>query len=666
MKEKSLNFIEQIIEEDLRQGFDKDKLRFRFPPEPNGYLHIGHAASICLNFGLGQKYDAPVNLRFDDTNPNKEESKYVEAITKDIEWLGFKWNKICYASDYFETLYTWAVDFIKRGKAYVDKQTPEQIAEQKGTPTQPGIDSPYRDLSIEENLFLFEKMKRGILEEGACVLRAKIDMSHVNMHLRDPIMYRIIKKNHHRTGNDWCIYPMYDWAHGQSDYLEQISHSFCSLEFNPHRDLYNWYLAQITDSENNNTIMPKQREFARRDLSYTVMSKRKLSQLIEKGIVTGWDDPRMPTLSALRRRGYTPQSIINFSRIAGISKRDNVTDVALLEHCIKQDLNKTAPRVMAVLNPLKLIITNYPEEKIEWILAQNNPENKSDGAREIPFSKEIYIEREDFKQEADKFFFRLQLGGEARLKHAYIVKANKVIKDEKGNITQVLCTYDSLSKSGSKTPESQRKIKGTLHWVCAKNSIAAEVRLYDRLFLDQAPDKHKDKNFMEFVNDNSLQIKKAFVEYSLKHAKPQDKFQFQRKGYFCVDIESSKEHLIFNKTVALTDTWAKKQNKTNLKNTNPRNESFERISSLCGKFLKSSNPEEKKYIKQQVCILAQNISFELLEEAMKIAQSNKEILRILLLLQSNLYDKKQAAKFLEKCLKSKNRTILREYENTMI
>ncbi|MFD1293114.1 glutamine--tRNA ligase/YqeY domain fusion protein [Lutibacter holmesii] len=551
---KSLNFIEQIIEEDLANGLPKEKLRFRFPPEPNGYLHIGHAASICLNFGLGLSYNAPVNLRFDDTNPAKEEQEYVDSIKEDIKWLGFNWDKELYSSDYFQQLFDWTITLIKEGKAYVDDQSSEEMAKQKGTPTEVGINSPNRDRSIEENLDLFMKMKNGEFEEGSHVLRAKIDMEHVNMHMRDPIMYRILKKHHHRTGDDWCIYPMYDWTHGESDYLEQISHSICTLEFKSHRDLYDWYVDQVVDPS---LLRPKQREFARRNLSYTVMSKRKLLQLVEEGIVNGWDDPRMPTISGLRRRGYTPNSIRTFSETAGISKRDNVTDVALLEHCIKDDLNKTAPRVMAVLNPVKVVITNYPEGKEELLTAENNQEDENAGYREVPFSREIYIEKEDFREEANKKFFRLKLGKEVRLKNAYIIKAESCIKDENGEVTEIHCTYDEDSLSGSGTEASKRKVKGTLHWVSIKHAVKAEVRVYDRLFTDEAPDSYKDKDFKEFINPNSLQIINAFVEPSLKSAKNLDRFQFQRLGYFCVDTDSTESHLIFNRTVPLRDSWAK-------------------------------------------------------------------------------------------------------------
>jgi len=553
-EKKSLNFIEQIIEDDLADGLAKEKLRFRFPPEPNGYLHIGHAASICLNFGLGLRYNAPVNLRFDDTNPAKEEQEYVDSIKNDVQWLGFKWDKEFYSSDYFQQLYDWAVQLIKDGKAYVDDQSSEKMALQKGTPTEPGTNSPNRNRTIEENLALFLKIKNGDFEEGSHVLRAKIDMKHVNMHMRDPIMYRILKRHHHRTGNDWCIYPMYDWTHGESDYIEQISHSICTLEFKSHRDLYDWYIDQVSDPSK---LRPKQREFARRNLSYTVMSKRKLLQLVEEGIVTGWDDPRMPTISGLRRRGYTPESIRTFSETAGISKRDNVTDVALLEHCIKDDLNKTAPRVMAVLNPIKLVITNYPEGKEEWLSAENNQEDQSAGFREVPFSREIYIEKEDFKEEANKKFFRLSIGKEVRLKNAYIIKGESVVKDENGEITEIHCTYDTNSLSGSGTEASQRKVKGTLHWVSIKHALKAEVRVYDRLFTEEAPDSQKGKDFKDFLNPNSLTVLEAFVEPSLKTANILDRFQFQRLGYFCVDKDTTSTHLVFNRTVPLRDSWAK-------------------------------------------------------------------------------------------------------------
>ncbi len=556
---KPLNFLEQIIEEDLANGIHPKKLRFRFPPEPNGYLHIGHAASICLNFGLGLSYNAPVNLRFDDTNPAKEEQEYVDAIKHDIKWLGFEWDKELYSSDYFQQLYDWAVLLIKSGKAYVDDQSSEVMAQQKGTPIKVGTDSPNRNSSVEENLSLFESMKKGDFNEGTHVLRAKIDMTSPNMLMRDPIIYRILKRAHHRTGNDWNIYPMYDWTHGESDYIEQISHSICTLEFKNHRELYDWFLDQVYDAE---LIRPKQREFARRNLSYTVMSKRKLLQLVEENMVNGWDDPRMPTISGLRRRGYTPESIKKFSELAGIAKRDNVTDVALLEFCIKDDLNKTAPRVMAVLDPVKVIITNYPEGQEEWLDAENNQEDASAGFRKVPFSREIYIEREDFREQANKKFFRLKLDKEVRLKNAYIIKANSVVKNDADEILEIHCTYDTLSRSGSGTEESQRKVKGTLHWVSVQHAVKAEVRLYDRLFNHEAPDSQKEVDFKTFINPDSLVINNnAFVEPSLKEANVSDRFQFQRLGYFNIDNDSTSEKLVFNRTVSLRDSWAKTEAK---------------------------------------------------------------------------------------------------------
>lgn len=560
-EKKSLNFIEQIIEEDLANGMSKENLRFRFPPEPNGYLHIGHTKAIGISFGLGEKYNAPVNLRFDDTNPAKEEQEYVDAIKRDVAWLGYQWENECYSSDYFQQLYDWAVQLIKDGKAYVDSQSSEAMAEQKGTPTQPGVAGPYRDRSVEENLDLFERMKNGEFDEGAHVLRAKIDMTSPNMLMRDPIMYRVLKKAHHRTGNDWVIYPMYDWTHGESDYIEQISHSLCSLEFKPHRELYNWFRDNVYEySQSAYPLPPKQREFSRLNLSYTVMSKRKLMKLVEEGIVSGWDDPRMPTISGLRRRGYTPASIRNFVETVGVSKRENVIDVALLEFKIREDLNKTANRVMAVLDPVKLVITNYPEGEEEILIAENNPENENSGSREVPFSKELFIERDDFKEEANKKYFRLTLGKEVRLKNAYIIKGESCVKDENGNITEIHCTYDPLSKSGSGTEESKRKVKGTIHWVSTKHAVEAEVRVYDRLFSDEAPDSHKDKDFMEFLNPTSLEKITAYVEPSLQSANIGDRFQFQRLGYFNVDDDSTTNSLVFNKTVGLRDTWAKKNN----------------------------------------------------------------------------------------------------------
>ena len=558
IKEKSNNFIENIIEEGIASGFAENKLRFRFPPEPNGYLHLGHASSICLNFGLGLRYNAPVNLRFDDTNPSKEEQEYVDAIRRDVEWLGYKWDRECYASDYFQELYDWAVELIKRGKAYVDGQSSEEIAAQKGTPTTAGTDSPYRNTSVEENLHLFERMKNGEFENGTYVLRAKIDMASPNMLMRDPILYRIMHSTHHRTGDTWCIYPMYDWAHGESDYLEQISHSLCTLEFLPHRELYDWFLDQIYDPTK---VRPKQREFARRNLSHTIVSKRKLLQLVNENYVSGWDDPRMPTISGLRRRGYTPDAIRKFADTIGIAKRENLIDVSLLEFCVREDLNKKANRVMAVLDPVKVVITNYPEGKEEWLDAENNPEVEPMTFRKVPFSREIYIEREDFREEADKKYFRLKIGSEVRLKNAYIIKAESVIKDDKGNITEIHCTYDPESRSGSGTEASLRKVKGTLHWVSIPHSLQAEVRLYDRLFTVPEPDRQED-SFLNYINPDSLKIVTAFIEPSLKDADTGSTLQFQRLGYFCVDKDSNNEKLVFNKTVGLKDTWAKIEEKT--------------------------------------------------------------------------------------------------------
>ncbi len=553
---ESLNFIEHIVEDDLKNGYSPADLRFRFPPEPNGYLHIGHASSICLNFGLGLRYNAPVVLRFDDTNPIKEEKAYVDAIKKDVEWLGFTWDTERYASDYFQQLYDWAVMLIKEAKAYVDSQSSEEMAAQKGTPYESGSDSPHRNRSVAENLELFRGMKDGNYEEGAHVLRAKIDMAAQNMLMRDPIMYRVLHKSHHRTDTDWCIYPMYDWTHGESDYIEQVSHSLCTLEFAMHRELYDWFLDQVVDSKK---VRPKQREFARRNLSHTVVSKRKLLQLVEQNVVDGWDDPRMPTISGLRRRGYTPESIRNFADTIGIAKRENLIDVSLLEFHAREHLNKIAIRVMGVLDPVKVVITNYPEGEEEWLETENNPEDESAGTRQIPFSKEIYIERADFREEANRKFFRLKLGGEVRLKSAYIIKAESCTKDSDGNVMEIQCTYDPNSKSGSGTEESMRKVKGTLHWVSIKHAIKAEVRLYDRLFSDESPDTHKDKDFMEFIHPNSMEVITGYLEPSLKGAKIGDRVQFQRLGYFCVDPDSSKEKLVFNRTVGLRDTWAKIQ-----------------------------------------------------------------------------------------------------------
>lgn len=555
--ERPLHFIEHIIEEDLASGFSKENLRFRFPPEPNGYLHIGHVKAICLNFNLGQRYNAPVNLRFDDTNPAKEEQQFVDAIKENISWLGYQWDSECYASDYFDQLYDWAQELISRGLAYVDSQDSETIASQKGTPTSPGINSPFRDRPIEENQQLFAEMKAGKHKEGTHVLRAKIDMSAPNMLLRDPVMYRILFKTHHRTGDSWCIYPLYDWTHGESDYIEQVSHSLCSLEFKPHRDLYNWFLEALSPLDK---VAPKQREFARMNLSYTVTSKRKLMELIQEGVVKDWDDPRMPTIAGLRRRGYTPTSLRNFVDAAGVAKRDNVIDMSLLEYSIREDLNIKAPRVMAVLNPVKLTLSNYPEGKEEFLEGEINPEQPELGSRTIPFSKHLLIEREDFKEEANRKFFRLTIDKEVRLKNGYIIKGESVIKDASGNITEIICTYDPESKSGSGTEASMRKVKGTLHWVSEPHALAAEVRLYDRLFQVPAPDQDKEVDFKSHVNPSSLSVIKAYVEPSLKTAKAFENFQFQRLGYFVVDADSDHNKLVFNKTVGLRDTWAKQNN----------------------------------------------------------------------------------------------------------
>ncbi len=551
---RSLNFIEHIIEDDLRSGYKQTELCFRFPPEPNGYLHIGHASAICLNFGLGLRYNAPVNLRFDDTNPAKEEQEFVDAIKKDVSWLGFQWANECYASDYFEQLYLWALSLIEQGKAYVDSQNSEEIAAQKGTPSQAGINSPYRERSVAENLALFEQMKNGQCPEGSHVLRAKIDMSSSNMLMRDPVMYRILHKSHHRTGNQWHIYPMYDWAHGESDYLEQVSHSFCTLEFLSHRELYDWFLDQVHDPSK---LRPKQREFARRNLSHTVVSKRKLMRLVQEGVVNGWDDPRMPTISGLRRRGYTPNAIRAFADSIGVAKRENLIDVAHLEFCIREDLNKITDRVMAVLDPVLLVIDNYPEGETQWLTAENNPEDPNSGHRTLPFSKYLWIERSDFKEEANRKFFRLSIGNEVRLKNAFIIKAESVVKNASGEITQIHATYDRLSKSGTDTPEALRKVKGTIHWVSQEHALDAEVRLYDRLFSSAAPDADKEGDFMDHINPNSLEVISAKVEPSLKTLEIGRTVQFQRTGYFVLDPDSNPEALVFNRTVSLRDSWGK-------------------------------------------------------------------------------------------------------------
>ena len=554
---KSLNFIEQIIEEELAEGKNGGRVHTRFPPEPNGYLHIGHATSICLNFGLATEYQGKCNLRFDDTNPSKEDVEYIDSIQQDIQWLGFQWDgEPHFASDYFQQLYDWAEKLILEGKAYVDDQPAEVISAQRMTPTEPGVNSPYRDRTPEENLDLFRRMKNGEFQAGEKVLRAKIDMASSNMLMRDPIMYRIMHVAHHRTGDKWCIYPMYDFTHGQSDYLEGITHSICTLEFEVHRPLYNWFLDQLIDTE----YRPRQIEFARRNLSYTVMSKRRLLELVQKGIVAGWDDPRMPTITGLRRAGYTPESIRNFAEKVGVARREIVVDMALLEFCVREHLNKIAPRVMAVLDPVRVVIDNYPEGQTETVEIENNPEDETAGTRMVPFSRELYIERDDFMENAPKKFFRMTPGNEVRLKGAYIVKCESVEKDAEGNITTIHCTYDVDTRSGTGSA-SNRKVKGTLHWVSAPDAIEAEVRLYDRLFKDPDPAGHKDIDFKEFLNENSLKVLTGCkLEPSLKEAKEGDRFQFQRLGYFCVDKDSKPGALVFNRTVGLKDTWAKQNN----------------------------------------------------------------------------------------------------------
>jgi len=667
MSEKSLNFIEHIIEEDLAKGLEKEKLRFRFPPEPNGYLHIGHTKAIGISFGLGLKYNAPVNLRFDDTNPAKEEQEYVDAIKRDIKWLGYQWANELYSSDYFQQLYDWAVLLIKEGKAYVDSQSSDAIAEQKGTPTQPGTPSPYRDRSVEENLDLFTRMKNGEFEEGEHVLRAKIDMTHPNMLMRDPIMYRILKKAHHRTGNDWCIYPMYDWTHGESDYIEQISHSLCSLEFKPHRELYDWFKEQVYSySKDSYPMLPKQREFARLNLSYTIMSKRKLLKLVEEGIVNGWDDPRMPTISGLRRRGYTPESIRTFIEKVGVAKRENVIDVSLLEFCVRDHLNKMAPRVMAVLDPVKVVITNYPEDKVEWLEAENNPEDANAGYRKVPFSREIFIEKDDFKEEANNKFFRLKIGGEVRLKNAYIIKAENVVKDNDGNITEIHCTYSE---------DTSKKVKGTLHWVSIPHALKVEVREYDRLFMDEAPDSHQDKDFMEFLNPNSLNIVEAYVEPSLKDANVGDRFQFQRLGYFNVDDDSTADRLVFNKTVGLRDNWAKqkKQDKQDkqeqTQQTQPQRPAIEDIKKI-GKKLDRLPDDKFSVAVENIKQLAKAVSYEDLQPlfntaAKKVGTRIATTIALGVLLENGIEKNDEILDFISKAKADKNPKLV-EVANSLL
>jgi len=549
---KSRNFIQEIIDKDLTDGKNDGRVHTRFPPEPNGYLHIGHAKSICLNFGLGNEYNGKTNLRFDDTNPEKEDVEYVDSIMEDIKWLGFEWEgSEHYASDYFDQLYNYAVQLIKKEVAYVDSSTYETIKKERGTPTEPGKGSIFRNRSVEENLDLFNRMKAGEFEDGKHVLRAKIDMSSPNMNLRDPILYRIRHAEHHRTGNKWCIYPMYDWAHGQSDSIEGITHSICTLEFENHRPLYDWFLAQLGIHH------PQQIEFARLNLNYTIMSKRKLLRLVEENYVTGWDDPRMPTISGLRRRGYTPASIRNFAEMVGVAKRNSVSDVSLLEYSIKDDLNKNAERRMAVLNPLKVTITNYPTGQVEELDAANNPNDETAGKRKIPFLRELFVEQHDFQEVPHRRFHRLTVGKEVRLRYAYIIKCEKVIKDENENVIELHCTYDPDTKSGTGT--SNKKVKGTIHWVSAQHAIDAEIRLYDRLFNVENPDGDKEKDFTEFINPNSLEIlNNCKLEPNLKNAILGSRFQFERNGYFCVDtIDSTDNKLVFNRTVSLRDSWKK-------------------------------------------------------------------------------------------------------------
>ncbi|MCL2651835.1 MAG: glutamine--tRNA ligase/YqeY domain fusion protein [Candidatus Azobacteroides sp.] len=554
---KSLNFIEAFVEKDLSEGKNGGRIQTRFPPEPNGYLHIGHAKAICMDFGIAQKYGGICNLRFDDTNPVKEDVEYVDSIMEDIQWLGYKWGNVYYASDYFQQLWDFAIALIKNGKAYIDEQSAEEIARQKGTPTQAGINSPYRDHPVEESLALFEKMNAGEIEEGKMVLRAKIDMTSPNMHFRDPIIYRVIKHPHHRTGATWKAYPMYDFAHGESDYFEGVTHSICTLEFEVHRPLYDWFIDELKKIKpEDGDYRPRQYEFNRLNLTYTVMSKRKLLQLVQEGLVNGWDDPRMPTICGYRRRGYTPESIHNFIDKIGYTKFDGIIDVALLEHAIREDLNMKAPRVSAVLDPVKLIITNYPEGKGEMMEAQNNPEDDSMGSHEIEFTRELYVEREDFMEDAPKKFFRMTPGQEVRLKNAYIVKCTGCKKDENGVIEEIYTEYDPMTRSGM--PESNRKVKGTLHWVSVEHSIPTEVRLYDRLFMVENPNEEKDKDFRELLNPDSLKVlTNCRVEKILKTAKPYDNFQFQRLGYFNVDLDSKPDKLVFNRTVPLKDSWSK-------------------------------------------------------------------------------------------------------------
>ena len=551
----SRNFIEIIIDQDLENGLDPDKLCFRFPPEPNGFLHVGHVKAIVLNFELAKKYNAKINLRFDDTNPENEDQKYIDAIKSDVNWLGYNWDEERYASDYFQQLYDWSLKLINEDKAYVDSQTSEEIADQKGTPKEPGKNSPFRNRTVDENTILFKEMKEGKVEPGKHVLRAKIDMSSPNMLMRDPVIYRVLNASHPRTKNEWVIFPMYDWTHGESDYIEQISHSLCTLEFKPHRELYDWFLDQVVDKDK---IRPKQREFARLNLSHTITSKRKLLYLVEKNIVDGWDDPRMPTISGLRRRGYTPESLKSFVRAAGVAKRENVIEISLLEFCVREDLNKKCNRMMVVQEPVKITITNLEDNHKEILSVENNPEDPNAGSREMVFTKTVLIERSDFMINPPKKFFRLSIGNEVRLKGAYIIKANEVLLDENKVVKEILCTYDPKSKSGSGSEESKRKVKGTLHWVSSEKNTKVTIREYDRLFAHPLPGQFPTDKLQSILNKDSMSVHTGYAELALSKSKPGDSFQFQRKGYYIADKDSSEELLVFNKTVSLRDNWKNK------------------------------------------------------------------------------------------------------------
>ena len=551
----SRNFIEIIIDQDLENGLDPDKLCFRFPPEPNGFLHVGHVKAIVLNFELAKRYNAKINLRFDDTNPENEDQKYIDAIKSDVNWLGYNWDEERYASDYFQQLYDWSLKLINEDKAYVDSQTSEEIADQKGTPKEPGKNSSFRNRTVDENTILFKEMKEGKVEPGKHVLRAKIDMSSPNMLMRDPVIYRVLNASHPRTKNEWVIFPMYDWTHGESDYIEQISHSLCTLEFKPHRELYDWFLDQVVDKDK---IRPKQREFARLNLSHTITSKRKLLYLVEKNIVDGWDDPRMPTISGLRRRGYTPESLKSFVRAAGVAKRENVIEMSLLEFCVREDLNKKCNRMMVVQEPVKITITNLEDNHKEILSVENNPEDPNAGSREMVFTKTVLIERSDFMINPPKKFFRLSIGNEVRLKGAYIIKANEVLLDENKVVKEILCTYDPKSKSGSGSEESKRKVKGTLHWVSSEKNTKVTIREYDRLFAHPLPGQFPTDKLQSILNKDSMSVHTGYAELALSKSKPGDSFQFQRKGYYIADKDSSEELLVFNKTVSLRDNWKNK------------------------------------------------------------------------------------------------------------